>query len=208
MQNVIKILNDALLETFLIFVGAGSVLTLIIGFWMFFKPQDVLRLNDYFGQWFATSKLTAPLDRQRSVDRLLYRYHRAVGALLLGASAYLLYVLFFQFNPDRLVLLLRRGMNPHLAAWLIDLLEILLIGSSLVGLVIGAIMLVRPSLLKGVEAALNKWVVTEHHVQALDAMRHQPDQLVAQHIRIVSVLVILGSAYAVGGFAMMLLGWR
>lgn len=200
-----KILEESLRQTFLIFVAGGSILSLAVGIWMLLRPDGALRLNQYFSKWFATVKLTNVLDSPRSVERVLYRNHRLVGVLVLCGALYTLYSLLFSFNKQAVVALLSRGANSHLIGWLMDTLVVALVISSVLAAVIGIFLVVRPSLLRSFEQRVNSWYSTEKSMRTIDEMHLLPDEFVARHIRIVGVLIVLGSVYTIASLWVLLL---
>ncbi len=201
MNNISNLVSDVFVRTFLIFVGVGCVLSLLVGLWMLLKPNVTLRLNQYFNRWFATDKLSAVLVSQYNIERVLHRHHRFVGALVLGGSVYyLLYALLFAIKSKDLTNLLFHSWNQFMGLWLAAALIVILIAGNVFAVVVGAGLLFRPHLIANLEAWANKSYGSDKLQQALDAMRMQPDDLVARHIRLVGVLVVAGSLYALASF--------
>lgn len=88
-----------------------------------------------------------PVTRPRPIERFVYRHHRAFGlAILAGSMLYLGLV-------ARYGLLWPAGAGPVLGV-LLPLLTLV----NLTLLPFGTVMLLRPSLLKRVEAASNRWI--------------------------------------------------
>ncbi len=200
MDTSTKIVADLLMQSFLIFVAVGCVLSLIIGVWMLIKPESVLRLNQYLSKWFGTEKLAVALDAPHSIELALYRRHRPVGVLVLAGGLYILYVMLFTFNKKAAGGDLSTGLDPHITAWLLDALGILLVLSSVLGLVIGFFLVVRPSVFKSIEEWGNKWYATERPLRVMEAMHLKPDEAMIRNYRIVAALVIAGSLYAILSF--------
>ncbi len=201
MNKISNVLSDVLLQTFLTFLGIGCVLSLLVGGWMLLKPDATLRLNQYFNRWFATDKLTTALASQHTIEWVLHRHHRFVGALVLGGAAYyLLYALLFALNTKDLTSLLFHSWSEPVALWLAAALIVMLVAGNVFAVVIGASLLVRPNLVANLEAWANKSYGSAKLQQALDAMRMQPDDLIARHIRLVGVLVVAGSLFALASF--------
>ena len=201
MNNISNVLSDVLVQTFLIFIGVGCVLSLLVGLWMLLKPDATLRLNQYFNRWFATDKLTAVLVSRHNIERVLHRHHRFVGALVMGGSVYyLLYALLFAIKTKDLTNLLFHSWSQPAALWLAAALIVILVAGNVFAVVVGAGLLFRPNLIANLEAWANKSYGSEKLQQALDAMRMQPDELIARHIRLVGILVVAGSLYALASF--------
>ena len=186
---------DILLQSFLVFVAVGCVVSLIIGVGMLIKPERVLRLNQILSTWFATDKLAAALDRSHGVEFALYHKHRSVGALVLAGGLYILYVMLFAFNKKAAGGALGFSPNPQLAAWMMDALGVVLVVSSVLGLVIGFFLVVRPSVFKPFEEWGNRWYTTEKSLRVIETMNLKPDQAMTRNYRVFAALIIAGSVY-------------
>ena len=204
MDTSAKIVADILLQSVLIFVAVGCVFSLIIGVSMLLKPEGVLRLNQYLGRWVGTEKLSAALDAPHSVETALYRKHRSVGVLVLAGALYILYVMLFAFKKKAAGGDLSFGLNPQIAAWFLDALGVVLVVSSVLGLIIGFFLVVRPSVFKPVEEWGNKWYATEKSLRVMEAVHLKPDEAMIRNYRFVSALVVAGSLYVILSFWFML----
>lgn len=94
------------------------------------------------------------LNRIWRIERFVYRHHRLFGgAIVAGALAHL-FLLVLQRNHLFGIVL------EHSTAGLrlIRLIELTEWGAAVFALVVGLFVLVRPSLLKGFEAAANRWI--------------------------------------------------
>lgn len=201
MNHTSNILSDVLLQTFLIFIGFGCVLSLLVGLWMLWKPDATPRLNRYFNRWFATDRFTTALVSPHTIERALHRHHRLVGALvLLGSAYYIIFALLFALNTKYLAILLFQSWSEPVAAWLTAALIVTLVAGNVLAAVVGASLLVRPNLLVRFEAWANSSYGSEKVQQILDVMRMQPDELIARHVRLVGILIVAGSVYALASF--------
>ena len=200
MNNISNVLSDVLVQSFLIFTGVGCVLSLLVGLWMLLKPDATLRLNQYFNRWFATDKLTAVLVSRHNIEGVLHRHHRFIGALVLcGSVYYLLYALLFSIKTKDLTSLLFHSWSEPMALWLAAALIVILVAGNVFAVVVGAGLFFRPDLIANLEAWANKSYGSEKWQQALDAMRVHRRPL-ERHIRLVGVLVVAGSLYALASF--------
>ena len=200
MNNISNLVSDAFVRTFLIFIGVGCVLSLLIGLGMLLKPDVTLRLNQYFNRWFATDKLTSVLISRHNIDGVLHRHLRFVGALVLGGSVYcLLYALLFAIKSKDLTSLLFQSWSQPVALWLAAALIVILVAGNVFAVVVGAGLLFRPNLIANLEAWANKSYGSEKLKHALDAMRTHRRPL-ERHIRLVGVLVVAGSLSALASF--------
>lgn len=199
MDTITKIVADLLLQSFLIFVVVGCAISFLIGVWMLLKPESVLRLNQYLSKWFGTEKLAAALDAPHRIEHSLYRKHRSVGVLVLAGGLYILLVMLFAFSKKASGDL-SYGLNPQIAAWLTDALGVVLVLSSVLGLVIGFFLVLRPSVFKPVEEWGNRWYTAEKPLQVMEAVHLKPDEAMLRHYRVVAALVIAGSLYVLLSF--------
>ena len=92
-----------------------------------------------------------------TLDRFFYRHHKAYGMAVLFLSAILLSWLAFADPAARWSLLVSQEWEPF-GSIMIEAGVILFWVLGLVSVVIGTIMLVRPSALKGVETWGNRWI--------------------------------------------------
>lgn len=191
----LDLLIDLLHQTFLIFLVGGCVVGVVAGALMLINPDSVLRLNRVLSKWVATEKATNALDKQHKIERTMYRHHRLAGALIMAGSVYTLYILNFAFNQKATVAILGDRKNYFLIEWLLEATVLTFNIGSVTALVVGVILLIRPSLLKGFESTLNHWVNTEKSLKTLDTMRYRLDHFIASHIRIAGVMVMVGSIY-------------
>jgi hypothetical protein len=201
MNPTSNVLSDVLLQTFLIFIGFGCVLSLLAGIWMLWKPDATPRLNRYFNRWFATDRFTTALVSPHTIESPMHRHHRLVGALvLLGSAYYIIFALLFALKTKYLANLLFQSWSEPVATWLTAALIFTLVAGNVLAAVVGASLLVRPNLLLRFEAWANRSYGTEKVRQALNVMHMQPDELVARHVRLVGVLIVAGSVYALASF--------
>lgn len=187
------IASDILRQSLLLFLWVGGVTAVFIGTMLWFKPEQLARLNQYFSRWIGAGKLVRLLDKPRPTERLLYRHNRLVGVGLLLGAMLVLYTFLFGYNPRKLSALI-----PHGYWWLSDaLLAILLVGSVLAALV-GFVVLIRPSLLRDTEKLANRWVSTERLPKLLNSMNFSVEQSILRHHRYAGVSITAGGLYVVG----------
>ena len=200
MNNISNVLSDVLVQTFLIFVVVGCALSLLVGLWMLLKPDAALRLNQFFNRWFATDKLAAVLVSRHNIDGVLHRHHRFIGALVLGGSVYyLLFSLLFAIRTKDITSLLFQTWSQPAALWLAAALIVILVAGNVFAVVVGFGLLFRPNLIANLEAWANTSYASDKMQQTLDALRLHRRPL-ERHIRLVGVLVVAGSLYALASF--------
>lgn len=195
-------LNEILRQSVLAFLWIGSAVGILVGIGLLFRPQQVGQLNHYLSRWVGSSRLNKVLDRPRWIDRFFYRHHRLLGtAVFVGAMA-VLYIFLFQYNFRRISALI-----PRNYWWLSDALIGMLLIGSVVAVLVGFIVLIRPSLLRDIEKSANRWISTEHlHVQ-FNAMHFSVEKSLLRHHRLAGVAILLGSLYIIVVLGHFLLRW-
>jgi hypothetical protein len=126
-------------------VAAGAGL-LIVGR----TPRERTALR----RWLLEIDLIALLDRRQSIERALYRHHRAFGAAVIVGAAALLVPLWELHNHP-----LVAGVLPGiLGDWGVRAVILTSWALAVFALGIGVFLLIRPSALKGFETKANRWI--------------------------------------------------
>lgn len=186
-----------LLNLFTLFLIGGCVAALFIGIWILVRPETFLRANKFLSQWYTTRKITKPLMVPRRTERFVYRYHRVLGFFIVACALYVLYGVCYEYDKNSIITAFFGSEERYPpAAWLVPALAMMVGVGGLFALVVGGFLVVRPSLLKGFETWANRWVSARSATKFLDTMWFGPDQWVMRHPRVVAILLILGSAYA------------
>ncbi|MCL4472206.1 MAG: hypothetical protein M1547_14030 [Gammaproteobacteria bacterium] len=209
MQAQWAIAGEVVLQSFLALLLGGALLALVLGIWMFFQPERVFRVNQFFSQWLSSRKLTRPLSQPvYHIERRVYRHHRVFGVALLAGAGYILYSLWFRYDKAA-VLDIFREYNPQQMAWLLDSAVFLLNLTSIVALLVALCLIIRPSLLRGIEVWANRWFTTRHMEKPLEVMRMHPDEVTQRNPRVTALLLVLGGLYVLAnlGFLVFTLGW-
>jgi hypothetical protein len=85
-------------------------------------------------------------------------------------------------------------MNPLFQSWLLQSAVIFLIIGSLAGIVVGALLLLRPQSLQRVGQFLNRWISTRHLDQSLERTVDL-DHWFYRHYRTSGALTLMGAVY-------------
>ena len=184
------VMRDILLRSFLMLLCAGSIAGVLIGAGMLLKPERLAFLNQYFSRWISANKIQEQLDRPRWTERFFYRHHRLVGSILFFGANFVLYVFLFGGRTRRIYAAMPSG-----NWWLMDALKGALIGGSVLAALVGIIVLARPSLLREIEKAGNRWISTEEVAKYLDGRRNSFDRQILHHRRIAGIAMIIGGLY-------------
>lgn len=146
-----------LVEGLLASLLAGLVLALVVGGMLLARPGALLQLNRRLSRWVDTRGALQALERPLMLERVFYRHHRPLGAAIVLGSGYVLWQWAFAFERDALVGLLDPRWRANGLDWIVPAGEALVVGLHLLVLGAGLVILFRPSLLKNVERAANRW---------------------------------------------------
>lgn len=199
-----KIINDMLLQAFLVFLFAGCVTSLFVGIGMLFRPEGVAQLNQRLSRWISTNKLEKDMDRPHWTERVFYRHHRLLGVVLLGIAIFFLLVILPKAS------LLTALLRDRATGWLPVTMVWIFLAAIVLAAVVGTVVLVRPSLLRKIEKVSNRWTPTDGLLETLNSPHYSLEQHVIRHMRMVGILVVLGSAYAAAVLGYLLLSgmWK
>ena len=169
--------------------GVAGVLGIATGAILALTPKRRLEPSGAVGRWLLGTNVGELFDRRYTIERRVYRRHRIVGGVVLaGAAAALTLILFLSIDPRSVPI--RNALGPFEFRTLVAVAATL----ALILVAFGLCLLVRPSVLKALEAAANRWIDASAR-----AKRFEVSQLVLRAPRLVGVLLL------VGGFACL---WR
>ncbi|MCK9530912.1 MAG: hypothetical protein M0R77_10205 [Gammaproteobacteria bacterium] len=157
----------------------------LVGLGLILIPQAMARIAAMHYGWAPLSRLLSSLDQVYRIERFFYRHHRLFGAFLLAGSGYTLY--HASFRPDLLV--------HAYEAWgpVGEAVAIMILGGNIVALVLGAVVLVRPSLLKEPERLSNRWI----RVAPLSPLHGAgAEAIIARQPRLAGAFILGGALYA------------
>lgn len=119
------------------------------------------------------------LDRQWHIERLVYRHHRLFGLLVMAAAVFFLWQL---FRADPAWTAKGSGITPVLI-WT-------LVCAQAINLLIGAVIMLRPSLIKPLESIGNRW----HRLELSGQRSPESIRVTATLLALVGLTVLVGSA--------------
>lgn len=182
-----------------------SVLISLIGIIFIVKPGVLVQSSRKLNRWISTSGFFDALDRPRQVERIVYRYHRWFGFIILVAAGYCLYIFLMNMDMQRMIRILPVVGNPGFSEWLYEMLYYILISANTLALVAGLIMLIRPSLLKNLEAISNRWIASDKWMKPLDQPHSIPEHILPGNIRLFGLIVLIGGLYIMFNTGVLLL---
>ncbi len=192
METLEAIFLDALLWALL----GGGTLAILVGFWLILAPLSFANVSRVADRWVSTRRAAEWLESPRPIERLFYRHHRPFGLLLMAGAAFALGYLGVNYERSADLLaafvLPWEGVGSTVIAGVLT--GILLVGSAGV-LIISGFVVVRPSLLKRVEAASNRWVSTREAFRGLDNCSDSPGRAVARMPRLAGLVLVVAGLY-------------
>lgn len=200
-----KVLLDILVQSALIFLLLAAIFALAYGIALVMNQAWALRLNDSLSRWVSTHTLQGALDRNRDLHRLIYRRHRLVGVVLVVCAATVLWVILTRFNPHVAVSAFRRFVPPFWMSILVETLWWVVVPANAIAVIVGLVMIGRPSALKRAETWANREFSTDRISRLVDSVHAVPDHLAQTRPRLIGTVIIAASAYVCVSLGMMLL---
>jgi hypothetical protein len=195
MTPYLKFLSQIVNQTVLIFLVVGAAFAFIAGLMLLFNSKRAFAIGDRLDRWVSTRAAMRPLDRHHNISRPMYRMHRLSGALICAGSLYALAILGTPEGAAAIGKSLSGLGSKYFAAWVSDSLRIALLLGNACAFVFGVIFIVRPSLLKGLEAWADRSISGRKATKPLEDSHHPADRFTREHPRLVGALVVLGSLY-------------
>lgn len=153
MTAVVGLLVEAVLLALVILL----LLAMAIGVAVVIRPQLLERLEQASNRRYSMRRATRSLDIPRDVDRWFYRHHKVYGTVVVLLSIFLLSFVAFGNSQDAVVGLFEpryRGVG----AILVEFATLVMWLLSLFALLVGLVVLVRPSALRKFESSANRWL--------------------------------------------------
>jgi len=183
----------SLLQGLAVVLVLGLVLALAIGVLLLARPGAAFAINQRLSRWIDTRPAFSALDRPRSLERFFYRHHRLLGALIVLGASYVLWRWAFVYERADLIAVIGRQWVTAGLDWLPAALEVALVGLHVVVLVVGALVFLRPSLLKGVERTANRW--QDASANRLDAVIGNLDGAFEGHPRVSGLILTISATW-------------
>ena len=196
MKAAIALLVSVLGQALYILLLLGVALGLLVGILLLIDSQRVLRWNAYLNRWISTGESLRVLDQPHDLNRIVYRGHRILGLVVLAAALYALDVLVFNIQTRPLAHIFRDLANPATLQLFADGARWFLVAGNVLAILVGMILVFRPSLLKGVEGWTDRQYSPRLSSPNLDEPRYQPDEFVRAHLRLAGIVAAGGSLFA------------
>ena len=197
--------DAVLIRSLLLFLLLGSVAGLLAGVALLLRPEWLQRISNQSNRWVSTRQMGRSMEKQINVDHWFYRYGHLSGTLLLAGAVYIIYKLTSQISRDEmLVSLAKLKMVPPIwVSPLLDTFILVFLAGAVAAAIVSVFLIFRPSMLREMELGANQSVSMRQSLKPMEVQRGNVDQLVFEHVRLVGVLLLGGSLYAL----VVLLNW-
>lgn len=170
----------------------GNLFALGIGVLMLAAPQRLGAVFKISNRWISTRRATKPLETPYQTERVMLRYPRVLGAIMLASAALILIkgAIFISSisiaNGGKMLAQLYRGVTLSNSVsetlWL-SLIAIILLGAVL-AVAVGLMSLFKLGQLKFWAASVNRWISTRQLTKPLDKPHYHLDKLVSDKPRL------------------------
>ncbi|MBF0135535.1 MAG: hypothetical protein H7833_18295 [Magnetococcus sp. DMHC-1] len=171
----------------------GCVLGMLVGFWLLVRPAFSRSLQR------PAKDLLRPLAHPIRIERIFYRHHRLFGGFVFLTSGFILLRL-KGFLGQELILSPQAGRGGAVQVWFWESVVIFFCLVGLFTLGVGALLLVRPSLLRSFE----RWANQHFSMAWLRTLAKQVRNAllcwILNHPRLVALLLIVGSLFTLHHF--------
>ena len=191
------------MEWFFVSLFWSGVLMLAIGIIFLIAPAWAFSTSNKLNRWVSTKTLFDTLDKPRYQERWIYRHHCIFGIIIVLIACYVFYVFLIAIGMDAMVVKLTAFADSEFNKWLFEQVFYIFLGANMIALIIGLIILIRPSALKGFEERSNRWIETNEELARLD--RNITTDLHLGNPRLFGLAVVLGGIYIIISSALMLL---
>lgn len=172
----------------------GAVV-MVIGLWLLAFPASFLKTGNLLGRWVSTDSYFETLDRPRYQERAIYKYHKVFGGLIFLGAIYSMVMLIMQVDVTMVIDQFPVIVDGFWSEWFYTVLYYLLLAANGFAVLAGIVVFIRPSLLKDIEAVMNKWIASEQRLRKLDERHEISLAILPGNPRLFGLAVTLAGAY-------------
>lgn len=201
-----QITPDSMLYYLVVLLIFGNVFALVVGVLMLAAPRQLSALSKFSNRWVSTNKFSEMLEKSRPADRVMLRYPRVLGTILLVSAALILIkgTIFITgvsaVDGGKLLARLFGDMNISSGAWeslWLSLIVFIALGA-VTAVVVGFMSLFKPGQLKYWAEIMSRWISTSQLSKPLDTPHYHLDRLVGAQPRVwggvITVLSLFSAA--------------
>ena len=190
---LLKLIQKIIWQTFLWVALLGGVAGLLMGIALIFRSSLVARVSARMNVWISTRQAMRPLEAPIDIERVVYRWHRVIGAALLAGALFTLYIAVMRFHGPEMSFVFGKFVRPELAKVVGQSLRIFLIVANIAALIIAAIVILRPSALKPLELWANRQYSSRQATKAWEIPRNLVDPFVQANPRLIGTILAIAS---------------
>ncbi len=172
-----------------------GIIIILLGIALVISPKKIKRISQPLDRWISTEAFFKIFDKTYFVERIFYHHHRLLGLLIMLGALYVIYSFAFSIDVDASISWLPVIKHPVISSWIYDSLFYVLIGMNTIIVIFGALIFIRPSLLKSIEMYSNRWITSDKALQQLNRSHDIPEEIFHRNIRLFGVAVILAGIY-------------
>lgn len=201
-----QITPDSMLYYLIVLLIFGNVFAFFIGVLMLAAPQKLSALSKFSNRWVSTSKFSEMLEKSRAADRIMLRYPRLLGTILLASAALILIkgAIFIAgmsaVDGGKLLARLFGDMNISSGAWeslWLSLIAFIALGA-VMAVVVGIMSLFRLDQLKHWAGFMSRWISTSRLSKPLDTPHYPLDRLVVAQPRVWGGVITVLALFSAG----------
>ena len=194
--------ESLVIEVALLVLIVGLVIGLLVGLLALISPARAVVLTDVLSRRHSMRQSTRMLEVPISTERFFYRHHRVFGTIIVLGAAIILWYLGARFDAELLARSLAGSSQRIAAEILVETFQLVMWIGAGFSLLVGVVVFLRPSLLKGFEARANEWVSTRQASRGLTKDHPGLDRLFQAYPRAVGLVMTLGSLLGLVGLLM------
>ncbi len=172
-----------------------GVVLIPLGLLLVLRPQKATRLAELLNRWISTQNFFEAINKPRYQEKYFYRYHHLLGLVIVLLSSVSIYMLVFHSGVETTASYFVKLAQSEFERWLFVNLYYVLVFVMFISLLIGGIVLARPSALKKLESWGNRWIATEDKLRPLDEVHDLPRNILSEKPRLFGLFVLLGATY-------------
>ena len=195
-----------LLPSAVIFLFLGSVFAIVVGAGLILRGEATLRLFGKLNRWVSTQEALKSVDQQHDIDQAMNRQRRLLGAVFLALAALSFIVLVKKYDVAVLASVFARRFPAIAVELAAATLKWILVVGDILGIVVGAALMLFPDVLAKIEARTNRWYSTRTDADDAAHMHLTLDKWAEAHTRAAGWIVIVLAAFVALNLGIIMIG--
>ncbi|HQS56894.1 MAG: hypothetical protein B7Y56_02010 [Gallionellales bacterium 35-53-114] len=186
-----------LLRYILLYLLVVSVVGVLAGALLLWRPEWLGRINKFANRWVSTRQMARPLAQSFNLDHWFYRYGCLSGAVLMLGALYVIYIFTSYFGRAGLMASLMKMhlVPPGLVQSLVDGFVLVSIMGAILALLVSLFLIFRPSMLRDLEQSANRRISLRQSLKPLEMQHQHLEQLVFRHAQKTGLALMAGGLY-------------